>query len=50
MNIEIGTQAAQFPKKEKINGIFDAVHQRERESNKGQREVVGQRGVGEDDS
>ncbi len=27
MNVEIGTEAAQFPEKEYINGIFDAVHQ-----------------------
>jgi hypothetical protein len=26
MNVEIGTQAAQFPEKEYINGIFLAVH------------------------
>jgi hypothetical protein len=25
MNIEIGSEAAQFPEKEYINGIFDAV-------------------------
>ncbi len=25
MNVEIGTEAAQFPEKEYINGIFDAV-------------------------
>jgi hypothetical protein len=26
MNVEIGTEAAQFPEKEFINGIFVAVH------------------------
>jgi hypothetical protein len=26
MNVEIGTEAAQFPEKEYINGIFLAVH------------------------
>jgi hypothetical protein len=26
MNLEIGTEAAQFPEKEYINGIFVAVH------------------------
>jgi hypothetical protein len=26
MNVEIGTEAAQFPEKEYINGIFVAVH------------------------
>jgi hypothetical protein len=26
MNVEIGTEAAQFPEKEYINGIFFAVH------------------------
>jgi hypothetical protein len=26
MNVEIGTEAAQFPEKEHINGIFVAVH------------------------
>jgi hypothetical protein len=26
MNVEIGTEAAQFPEKEYINGIFIAVH------------------------
>ncbi len=26
MNVEIGTDAAQFPKKEYINGIFATVH------------------------
>jgi hypothetical protein len=26
MNMEIGTEAAQFPEKEYINGIFIAVH------------------------
>ena len=26
MNVEIGTEAAQFPEKECINGIFLAVH------------------------
>jgi hypothetical protein len=26
MNVEIGTEAAQFPEKEYINGFFDAVH------------------------
>ncbi len=26
MNVEIGTEAAQFPEKEDINGIFVAVH------------------------
>jgi hypothetical protein len=26
MNVEIGTETAQFPKKEYINGIFVAVH------------------------
>ena len=26
MNVEIGTDAAQFPEKEDINGIFVAVH------------------------
>jgi hypothetical protein len=26
MNVEIGTEAAQFPEKDCINGIFDAVH------------------------
>jgi hypothetical protein len=26
MNAEIGTEAAQFPEKEHINGIFDAVY------------------------
>jgi hypothetical protein len=25
MNVEIGTEAAQFPEKKYINGIFDAV-------------------------
>jgi hypothetical protein len=25
MNVEIGTEAAQFPEKEYINGIFDAL-------------------------
>ncbi len=28
MNVEIGTEAAQFPKKEYINGIFVAVYLR----------------------
>jgi hypothetical protein len=28
MNVEIGTEAAQFPEKEYINGIFLAVHMR----------------------
>jgi hypothetical protein len=28
MNVEIGTEAAQFPEKEYINGIFVAVHNR----------------------
>jgi hypothetical protein len=27
MNVEIGTEAAQFPEKEYINGIFVAVHE-----------------------
>jgi hypothetical protein len=27
MNVKIGTEAAQFPEKEHINGIFVAVHQ-----------------------
>jgi hypothetical protein len=27
MNVEIGTEAAQFPEKEYINGIFLAVHE-----------------------
>jgi hypothetical protein len=26
MNVEMGTEAAQFPEKEYINGIFVAVH------------------------
>ncbi len=26
MNVEIGTEAAQFPEKEYINGIFITVH------------------------
>jgi hypothetical protein len=26
MNVEIGTEAAEFPEKEYINGIFVAVH------------------------
>jgi hypothetical protein len=26
MNVEIGTEAAQFPQKEYINGIFAALH------------------------
>jgi hypothetical protein len=26
MNVEIGTEASQFPEKEYINGIFVAVH------------------------
>ncbi len=26
MNVEIGTEAAQFPEKEYMNGIFTAVH------------------------
>ncbi len=26
MNVEIGTEAAQFPEKEYINAIFDAVY------------------------
>jgi hypothetical protein len=26
MNVEIGAEAAQFPEKENINGIFFAVH------------------------
>jgi hypothetical protein len=26
MNVEIGTETAQFPEKEHINGIFVAVH------------------------
>jgi hypothetical protein len=26
MNVEIGTEAAQFPEKEYINGIFVSVH------------------------
>ncbi len=26
MNVKIGTEAAQFPEKEYINGIFVAVH------------------------
>jgi hypothetical protein len=28
MNVEIGTEAAQFPEKEEINGIFLAVYTR----------------------
>ncbi len=28
MNVEIGTEAAQFPEKEYINGIFLAVYSR----------------------
>ncbi len=31
MNVEIGTEAAQFPEKEYINGIFLAVHHIEEE-------------------
>jgi hypothetical protein len=27
MNVEVGTEAAQFPEKEYINGIFLAVHE-----------------------
>ena len=30
MNVEIGTEAAQFPEKEYINGIFLAVQERRR--------------------
>ncbi len=26
MNVEIGTEASQFPEKEYVNGIFIAVH------------------------
>jgi hypothetical protein len=29
MNVEFGTEAAQFPEKEYINGIFLAVHSAE---------------------
>ncbi len=29
MNVEIGTEAAQFPEKECINGIFTAVRRKE---------------------
>jgi hypothetical protein len=32
MNVEIGTEAAQFPEEEYINGIFVAVEERIRKS------------------
>jgi hypothetical protein len=28
MNVEIGTESAQFPEKEYVNGIFVAVHKK----------------------
>ncbi len=34
MNVEIMTEAALFPEKEYINGIFAAVYYRKRASNK----------------
>jgi hypothetical protein len=33
MNVEIGTEAAQFPEKEYINGIFVGVRLAEKKSN-----------------
>jgi hypothetical protein len=39
MNVEIGTEATQFPEKEYINGIFLAVHRGE----KGRGEIGGDR-------
>jgi hypothetical protein len=35
MNVKTGTEAAQFPEKEYINGIFDAVESKPAESETG---------------
>jgi hypothetical protein len=52
MNVEIGTEAAQFPGKEYINGIFVAVQKEERlrERERGAAIILGGEENSKDDS